>query len=144
MNLNKPNNRKVLRGREGGGLAPDERPIETVDYGLGNKLAKRENIQADLHDVDPEFDEGENVLSEDAKNKLDKILEDITIDPKKNADKSKKLFEEKDNEKMRPDEDAGYRIDKKTKQLQKPEEKESGLEEEDQGGQSDERGNSKK
>lgn len=113
------NDDKKKREKASGGdnLDSTTPPIETMDYGLGNKYAKKEFNPSEGSSESTDLDQEEKEISSgDIKNKLNKNSEDTEIDLNNNLNKSK-INPEAENKKNKPDEEAGYCIEKKSESL---------------------------
>lgn len=115
LSFNKKQNLKDKRESEGGCLDPAELPVETVDYGLGSKFVKKESPHNEANDEKSEFDGVVDTLSGDVNSKLEKIFEEIALDLENELDKTQRGLADESEKNTRSDEDAGYRIEKKSK-----------------------------
>lgn len=95
-------------------------PEETVDYGLGNKFSKKEsriNEDGEEDNLPDQADADDSI--EERKNKKSKRLDDIELDLKTNSDQSATNSEAEAESTKSLDEDAGYRIEKKSRTLKR-------------------------
>lgn len=124
--------------QENDSLDPIVRLVESMGYGLGNKSTKKEfkTIEDDNENTESDQDEAD-VFSADIQKKINKNINENEINPSNDSDKLKLSPEDENKDIDRPGEDAGYRIEKKSKKLQKVGESEDLTPEDNQSNQDD-------
>lgn len=136
LNLN--NKDKSNNEQEYGSLDSIVRLVESMGYGLGYKSTKKAFNTIEDNNENTESDQVEaDVLSADIQKKLNKNINENEINLNNDSDKLKLNPEDENKDIDRPDEDAGYRIEKKSKNLQKMGEPEGLLPEANQSNQDD-------